>query len=137
MTTRRLVYLGGAIAALFVVAWVVASRRERSSGDVDFASMSVPELSAEEQGGQVLFDANCDACHGANAAGSDHGPPLVHRIYEPSHHGDMAFMLAARQGVRAHHWQFGNMPTVEGVCDEEVLQIIAYVSALQRANGIN
>jgi hypothetical protein len=48
----------------------------------------------------------------------------------------MAFVLAAKQGVRAHHWRFGNMPAVEGVSDEDVLQITDYVRALQRANGI-
>ena len=64
------------------------------------------------------------------------GPPLVHVIYEPSHHGDAAFVLAVRPGVRAHHWPFGNMLPVEGVSDRAVADIIAYVRALQRANGI-
>jgi len=64
-------------------------------------------------------------------------PPLVHKIYEPNHHGDMAFLMAARNGVRAHHWKFGNMPPVEGITDAEVITIVAYVRALQRANGIN
>jgi hypothetical protein len=49
----------------------------------------------------------------------------------------MAFVLAAAQGVRAHHWGFGNMPAIEGVTNEDVVQITAYVRALQRANGIN
>ena len=64
-------------------------------------------------------------------------PPLVHKIYEPSHHGDAAFLLAAKQGVRAHHWKFGNMPAVEGVTQAGVLNIIAYVRALQKENGID
>ena len=57
-------------------------------------------------------------------------------IYEPNHHGDMSFRLAARQGVRAHHWDFGNMPPVEGVTDEDVIKITRYVRELQKANGI-
>jgi len=97
----------------------------------------VPDLTSEQEAGRVLFDANCATCHGPNASGSYQGPPLVHRIYEPSHHGDMAFLLAARQGVRAHHWRFGNMPAIDGVSEDEVVQITAYVRALQRANGIN
>ena len=65
-------------------------------------------------------------------------PPLVHRIYEPSHHGDMAFVLAARNGVRAHHWPFGDMPPVgQPLTDGELAAIIAYVRELQRANGIS
>lgn len=103
---------------------------------VDF---TVPEtLSANAEIGKVAFDAKCAVCHGANAAGQDGvAPPLVHKIYEPSHHGDAAFLLAAKNGVRAHHWRFGNMPPVEGVTDGDVKMIIAHVRELQRANGIN
>lgn len=99
----------------------------------------VPEtLSANAEIGKVAFEAKCAVCHGVNAAGQDGvAPPLVHKIYEPSHHGDAAFLLAAKNGVRAHHWRFGNMPPVEGVTEGDVKMIVTYVRALQRANGIN
>lgn len=102
-------------------------------------SVSLPvQLSDQEKMGNRAYDAVCVACHGANAQGQEGvAPPLVHRIYEPSHHGDMAFVLAAQNGVRAHHWKFGNMPPVEGLTDSDVLNIVAYVRALQRENGIN
>ena len=46
------------------------------------------------------FKINCFSCHGANAAGvNGSGPPLVHKTYEPSHHGDTAFYNAAFNGV--------------------------------------
>ncbi len=101
--------------------------------------VTVPEtLSANAVIGKTAFEAKCAVCHGANAAGQDGvAPPLVHKIYEPSHHGDAAFLLAAKNGVRAHHWRFGNMPPVEGVTDGDVKMIITYVRELQRANGIN
>ncbi|MBW3098981.1 cytochrome c [Pseudohoeflea sp. DP4N28-3] len=99
--------------------------------------VKVPELSEQAEAGRALFDANCAACHGKNAAGQDGvAPPLVHKVYEPNHHSDMAFQLAAKSGVRAHHWRFGNMPPVEGVSEDEVNLIIEYVRSLQRANGI-
>ncbi|GGB23440.1 c-type cytochrome [Allosediminivita pacifica] len=103
------------------------------------ASVAVPEsLSSDAVMGKRAFDAVCAACHGENAAGKQgFGPPLVHRIYEPSHHGDMAFQLAVQQGVRAHHWQFGNMPPQDGLTRADVTAIVAYVRELQRANGIN
>ena len=101
------------------------------------AALTLPDLSPEQQTGRALFDANCTECHGQNALGSDRGPPLLHRIYEPSHHSDSAFLLAVRKGVRAHHWKYGNMPAIDGISDNEVVQITAYVRALQRANGIN
>jgi mono/diheme cytochrome c family protein len=95
------------------------------------------ELSSLAQIGERAFNAKCAACHGTNAAGREgKGPPLVHKIYEPSHHSDMAFVMAAKNGVRSHHWRFGNMPPVDGVTDADVKAITAYVRALQKENGI-
>lgn len=108
-----------------------------STAGKNIVQVTVPELSAAAQMGETIFNAKCAACHGENAAGVDGaGPPLVHKIYEPSHHGDMAFMLAPRRGVQAHHWRFGNMAPVEGLTDADIKQIIIYVRELQRANGI-
>ncbi|MWD29724.1 c-type cytochrome [Aquicoccus sp. SCR17] len=102
------------------------------------AAVTLPDtLSPEATMGKRAFEAVCAACHGENAAGKQgYGPPLVHRIYEPSHHGDMAFQMAAQRGVRAHHWPFGDMPPQPGVTRAEVATIVAYIRELQRANGI-
>lgn len=86
--------------------------------------------------GAALFAANCAMCHGPGALGSDKGPPLVHKTYEPSHHDDESFFRAVRQGVSAHHWSFGDMPAVPGVTEGETEKIIAYVRDLQRLAGI-
>ncbi len=101
-------------------------------------SVKLPaELSPKAQLGETAYNAKCAACHGTNAEGQKSvAPPLVHKIYEPSHHADMAFVLAAQNGVRAHHWTFGNMPPVEGLTRADVLNIVAYVRELQRENGI-
>ena len=102
------------------------------SGD----AIAIPELSEDAQAGARLFASNCALCHGTNAAGTDLGPPLVHKIYEPGHHPDAAFYRAVNQGVVSHHWSFGNMPPVPGVSQRSVRKIVAYVRELQRANGI-
>ena len=100
--------------------------------------VTVPELTGQAAIGKLAFNAKCASCHGENAVGQvGVAPPLVHKIYEPNHHGDMAFLMAARNGVRSHHWKFGNMPPVDGITDAEVKTIVAYVRTLQRANGIN
>ena len=103
------------------------------------ASITVPEsLSSDAQVGKVAFEAKCSVCHGANAVGQeDIAPPLVHKVYEPSHHGDESFQRAVAFGVRQHHWPFGDMPPIEGLTRGEVKMIIAYVRELQRANGIH
>jgi mono/diheme cytochrome c family protein len=91
---------------------------------------------AEFQAGEAKFAANCAACHGQAGVGTAQGPPLVHKIYEPNHHGDAAFQRAAANGVKAHHWEFGNMPKIDSVTPEDVDQIIRYVRWLQRQAGI-
>lgn len=93
-------------------------------------------LPAEFQAGETKFKANCAACHGERGVGTDHGPPLVHKIYEPNHHGDQTFLMAAANGVRAHHWNFGNMPKIEAATPSDVTDMIAYVRWLQRQAGI-
>ncbi|MBW4983508.1 cytochrome c [Mameliella sp. CS4] len=102
------------------------------------AEVTLPEeFSGNARLGKTVFEVKCASCHGQNAAGRNGvAPPLVHKIYEPSHHSDQAFILAARNGVRAHHWRFGNMPPVEGVTPGDVKMVVAYVRELQRANGI-
>ncbi|WP_298963352.1 cytochrome c [uncultured Roseibium sp.] len=97
----------------------------------------IPPLDATTKLGERLFNESCASCHGANAAGQQGiAPPLVHKIYEPGHHADGAFFLAVKQGVRAHHWPFGDMPPVEGLTQRDVERIVAYIRLLQRANGI-
>lgn len=128
-----LVLLGGAV---FI--YRSLQTPEAAPSGAAMANVMVPDLSAQAREGEALFNRSCAACHGNDAAGQDGvAPPLVHKIYEPNHHGDAAFHLAAKNGVRAHHWQFGNMPPVEGVTDPELDQIVLYIRELQRANGIN
>ena len=98
------------------------------------AARPVPE---EYQEGEQQFEALCARCHGRAGVGTNAGPPFVHKIYEPSHHADSAFMRAAAQGVRAHHWGFGNMPKVTEATPDKVAAIILYVRWLQREAGIS
>lgn len=95
------------------------------------------KLSMNAQIGQRGFEANCAVCHGTNGVGQQGvAPPLVHIIYEPGHHGDESFQRAVAQGVRSHHWPFGNMPPVDGLTRGDVKMITQYVREVQRANGI-
>lgn len=86
--------------------------------------------------GAELYAQACASCHGADLRGTGHGPPLLDRIYEPGHHPDVAFMAAAMMGARSHHWDFGNMPPIEGITEEQVLAIVEYVRSEQRGVGI-
>lgn len=86
--------------------------------------------------GEALFASNCVACHGEQAMGTTAGPPLVHEIYEPGHHSDASFQRAVQEGVPQHHWDFGPMPALPGLSEEQVDDITAYVRELQRDAGI-
>jgi len=126
----RRIYLGLASAIALCLGAQIA--RSASLG----GNVVIPELSEAGMRGQAVFGRFCASCHGADAAGTGTGPPLIHKIYHPGHHGDMAFVLAARQGSRAHHWKFGNMPPVAKISDAEIAEVIAFVREVQKANGI-
>ena len=103
---------------------------------LDPDAVKTPEMAPELNVGKMNYDAYCASCHGANAAGTDKGPTFLHRVYHPGHHGDAAFIIAPKQGAKAHHWKFGDMKPVEGVNDAQLESIIKYVRALQKANGL-
>lgn len=86
--------------------------------------------------GKGLYGKFCASCHGVDLQGSAKGPPFLHKIYEPAHHGDAAFQLAAKNGVRAHHWTFGDMAPIPLVSPDEMAHITAYVRVEQRKVGI-
>lgn len=115
-----------------VIGWNIFS----SPGSSATVSVTVPTLSSLALTGEKAFDTNCASCHGANAAGGESGPPLVHDIYNPGHHADEAFFRAVTRGVPRHHWNFGNMPPIPGVTPGDAAAIVRYVRELQNANGI-
>lgn len=146
---KRIILVGAgvAVAGLAYAMWPMNDQTQTvpsetaavGTGAGALAEVLLPEtLSQNAQVGKLAFEAKCSTCHGLNAAGLDGAaPPLVHIIYEPNHHGDESFQRAAELGVRSHHWNFGDMPAVEGMTRGDVIMIVAYIRELQRANGIN
>lgn len=102
------------------------------------AQVTLPDtLSPQAQIGKRAFEATCATCHGDSADGRvGKGPPLIHDYYKPSHHADAAFFMAVQNGVRSHHWSFGNMPPQPGLTTGDVKAITLYIREVQRANGI-
>ena len=123
----------GALGAVALYSNNLKSADSSQAVTVDVVSAT---LSEEGNLGEVLFNASCAECHGENAAGTDQGPPLIHDIYNPGHHSDEAFYLAASIGARQHHWQFGDMPPQPQVSREDVTMIIRFIREVQAANGI-
>lgn len=86
--------------------------------------------------GHEQFQEHCAQCHGGTLQGSDEGPPLVHKYYEPGHHDDTSFYRAIQRGSRQHHWKFGDMPAVAGVAENEARAIIEFVRWFQQESGL-
>ncbi len=125
------VFVGG--LGVFAYKNLVPSQRASNFVQVD---VRVPQLSEVSLKGKQAFDANCAQCHGPNGSGTENGPPLIHQIYNPGHHADEAFLLAAKRGVRQHHWPYGDMPKQPQVTNADIAAIVKYVRELQVANGI-
>ena len=115
------IWLGVAVVVVAAgIFWVTTSTEDKpvtaqaSNGSTAIVEIAIPEtLSASAEIGKTAYDAKCVACHAPSGVGQMNvAPPLVHIIYEPSHHGDEAFQRAVAMGVRAHHWKFGDMPPV-------------------------
>lgn len=138
MLNKYLLLVSALVAAMVYFVFY----EETETGTIEqyspLVSVEIPnEFSELAQIGKVNYQNNCSDCHGENAVGQQGiAPPLVHKIYEPSHHGDESFQIAVAMGVRSHHWKFGNMPAIENLTRSDVTAIVAYVRELQRANGI-
>lgn len=135
----------GACAVAAVAAYITlrpapveeAAQSALTEGDA-MVAIQMPPIEGNAAIGQRIFENACAACHGSNAVGVEGaGPPLIHIIYEPRHHADESFQRAVAMGVRSHHWQFGDMPAVEGLTRGDVATVIDYIREIQRANGIN
>lgn len=95
---------------------------------------NAPDPQLVEKGAD-LFAANCAQCHGTDLRGTDQGPSFLSEVYVPSHHGDAAFHAAVAGGVPPHHWNFGAMPPIEGLTQDDVDAIVAFVRETQQTEG--
>lgn len=135
-TRKTLFYAIGAGAILGAI-YTASDYVDRKNKETPIVATVLPDLGSEFSNGKSLYEANCSGCHGVSLGGKKGlGPPFVHRYYAPGHHSDVAFYRAVSQGVTAHHWQFGDMPAIGTLTREDTSQLISYIRAVQRANGI-
>ena len=117
-----------ALVGLLAVAGFVAA-----CGSSDTPSGRATGLN--ESNGAYIYAANCASCHGADLRGTDKGPSPLSIVYEPDHHNDDSFRSAIANGAPQHHWNFGDMAPVEGLTEEQVDEVIAYVRSEQERLG--
>ena len=134
MRRRRFKFL--ATTLVVAVGLAAASGAGLAQSGAIYPDPKEPEMTPRLRLGLMKYGAYCASCHGKTGGGSDKGPTFIHRVYHPGHHGDGAFMVAPKRGAPAHHWKFGDMKPVAGVTDARLELIVAYVRAVQRANGL-
>lgn len=103
---------------------------------IQAGEQNAPKVPFVYSQGYSKFQQFCSACHGKWGDGSKQGPPLMHPFYVPSHHSDASFYRAALHGVKAHHWNFGDMPRISGVTEKDMNAVVPYIRWLQRERGI-
>lgn len=102
------------------------------SGNGDTPAAADPE---SIQLGAEVYAETCASCHGADLQGTDKGPSHLSIVYEPSHHTDASFRSAIANGAAQHHWNFGDMPPIEGLTGQDVEAVIAFVRSEQERQG--
>ncbi len=87
--------------------------------------------------GSAAYQTFCAACHGTDLRGTTQGSSLLSIVYEPNHHADFAFTTAIKDGVKAHHWKFNDMPPTASITDDEIAAVIAFVRNVQDLEGFD
>ena len=124
------------VAALVVAGVVGVTGTQLGESETTPPGGTDRSLASAVPAGRATYDANCAGCHGSQGFGTDKGPPLVHPIYNPGHHSDASFARAVSQGVRQHHWKFGDMPAQPQVTQQQFDAIVRHVREMQESHGI-
>jgi mono/diheme cytochrome c family protein len=117
-----------------ILAVIIASLVAACGSSAQSTAAPAPSTAMVDAGAD-LYAAHCAQCHGPDLRGTVKGPSFLSIVYEPGHHSDAAFVLAVAQGVRAHHWDFGPMPPIEGLSPTDVEAIIAFIRDRQETEG--
>lgn len=86
--------------------------------------------------GEQLYASNCAGCHGSDLEGTRIGPPMLDEYYLPGTTPDAEFVSAIRNGANAEAFDFGAMPAVPNLDDQQIQAIIDYVRERQREAGL-
>ena len=92
---------------------------------------------AAAEAGRIVFTEQCAVCHGRVAEGTGRGPGLIQPGYGPDRVSDDAFRRAMRAGVEPRRRGAAGMPAIPALTDRDADQVVTFLRALQRENGID
>ncbi len=98
-------------------------------------SKAEPVAADQLELGAGVYAASCASCHGEDLRGTDKGPSHLSIVYQAGHHPDPSFESAIQNGTPRHHWNFGDMPPVPGLSEQEIAAVITFVRSEQDRLG--
>ena len=122
-TTRRV--RSGCLGTFALCVLFAACADDGSDGSAGVASSD----------GAPLYDGDCASCHGGDLRGTDFGPSLLSEIYEPNQLPDDSIRDAIRNGAAQDNWEFGPMPAITRLDDDEITAMITYIRDVQEREG--
>lgn len=106
-------------------------------GNSDGENTAVPVAVGDPAAGEQIYADFCGACHGRDFEGSVQGPSHLDAVYDPIVTTDAEFRDAIRNGAKMKNYDFGNMPPIRSLDDQQVADVIAYVRSVQEERGFN
>ena len=76
---------------------------------------------------EKLYDSFCIECHDTQGKGTQYGAARAHLVYGPQYHTNRSFFLAVSTGIKAYHWQYGDITKVSSVATEDAAYIESYI----------
>ena len=87
--------------------------------------------------GEQTYRDFCGSCHGRDFEGSSNGPSHLDAVYAPEYTTDDDFRTAITQGAPEANYDFGRMPAIASLDDQEITDVIAYIRRVQDERGFN
>jgi mono/diheme cytochrome c family protein len=119
--------------ALVVASAVVVAVVAAGCGD---GEATAPPVQGDAAAGSIPYREYCAGCHGEDGRGAAAGPGLLDARYALPGFDDQALVTAIVEGAPEREWDFGPMPRIRGLGQQELADLVAFVRELQRGAGI-
>lgn len=106
-------------------------------GDDDARGAGSTSLEADPVAGEQTYQDFCGSCHGRDFEGSVRGPSQLDAVFAPDVTTDEDYRDAIRDGAQEQHYDFGPMPAIGSLDDQEIANVIAYVRQVQQERGLS
>ncbi len=121
------------LLAAIALTLVVAS----CGGTGSDSASATPIGPGDATAGKQVYGDYCAACHGRDFEGSVQGPSHLDAHFEPATTTDQDYRNAIHDGVEESTYDFGNMPAIRSLDDQQVADVIAYIRSVQEERGFN